>query len=290
MTMPVKGFDFFSGIGGFSFAFKEYGEIVGACDQSQPASAVYKLNHDLEPLVKELSAFKANELASYGADFWLFSPPCQPFTVKGKRRDVFDRRTEGFLNVLALIEDCRPDGFLFENVEGFEGSVAHEMLLELVSLMEYNFLEKTMCPTELGIPNKRLRYFLLAHKGRLFEKIEYARFPEKLGDFLDEEEDESLFLEREIIEKYKKAIHIVRPNGIASCFTSSYGRQIVKSGSYLRSKKRVRRFSPSEISRLLHFPPDFRFPADMDDSLKYRLLGNSVNVAVAGELLKHFDF
>ena len=83
---------------------------------------------------------------------------------------------------------------------------------------------------------------------------------------------------------------LIGPDGIASCFTSSYGREYLRSGSYLRRGPTVRRFSPAEIARLLHLPGSFEFPPHMEFGLRYRLLGNSVNVAVARELLKHFDF
>lgn len=49
---------------------------------------------------------------------------------------------------------------------------------------------------------------------------------------------------------------------------------------------KLRYFTPREVSRLMSFPEDFDFPAETTNRQKYRLLGNSINVRVVGELLK----
>ncbi|KAH8409579.1 hypothetical protein KR222_008782 [Zaprionus bogoriensis] len=49
---------------------------------------------------------------------------------------------------------------------------------------------------------------------------------------------------------------------------------------------KLRYFTPREVSRLMSFPEDFDFPAETTNRQKYRLLGNSINVCVVGELLK----
>ncbi|KAH8263639.1 hypothetical protein KR044_011816 [Drosophila immigrans] len=49
---------------------------------------------------------------------------------------------------------------------------------------------------------------------------------------------------------------------------------------------KLRYFTPREVARLMSFPEDFKFPAETTNRQKYRLLGNSINVCVVGELLK----
>lgn len=53
----------------------------------------------------------------------------------------------------------------------------------------------------------------------------------------------------------------------------------------IRSLK-LRYFSPREVARLMSFPEDFKFPQVTSLRQKYRLLGNSINVFVVGELIK----
>lgn len=56
----------------------------------------------------------------------------------------------------------KPTFFLLENVKGFEGSVAHDILIETLKKCSYNFQEFLLSPANFGIPNSRLRYYVIA--------------------------------------------------------------------------------------------------------------------------------
>ncbi|XP_017022153.1 tRNA (cytosine(38)-C(5))-methyltransferase isoform X1 [Drosophila kikkawai] len=49
---------------------------------------------------------------------------------------------------------------------------------------------------------------------------------------------------------------------------------------------KLRYFTPREVARLMSFPEEFDFPTETTNRQKYRLLGNSINVKVVGELIK----
>ncbi|XP_022221304.2 LOW QUALITY PROTEIN: tRNA (cytosine(38)-C(5))-methyltransferase [Drosophila obscura] len=49
---------------------------------------------------------------------------------------------------------------------------------------------------------------------------------------------------------------------------------------------KLRYFTPREVARLMSFPEEFGFPPETTNRQKYRLLGNSINVKVVGELIK----
>ncbi|XP_067641702.1 tRNA (cytosine(38)-C(5))-methyltransferase-like isoform X2 [Eurosta solidaginis] len=49
---------------------------------------------------------------------------------------------------------------------------------------------------------------------------------------------------------------------------------------------RLRYFTPIEVSSFMCFPNSFKFPAEITNRQKYRLLGNSVNVKVVSFLIK----
>lgn len=53
----------------------------------------------------------------------------------------------------------------------------------------------------------------------------------------------------------------------------------------LRTLK-LRYFTPYEVARLMSFPRHFTFPADSSDKQRYRVLGNSINVAVVAKLIE----
>jgi site-specific DNA-cytosine methylase len=70
------------------------------------------------------------------------------------------------------------------------------------------------------------------------------------------------------------------------CFTSAYGRSVVRSGSYLRTRAGVRRFSPHEIVRLLGFPEQYQLPEDWPARRLWPLVGNSLSVAAVRYVLR----
>lgn len=53
----------------------------------------------------------------------------------------------------------------------------------------------------------------------------------------------------------------------------------------LKVALRLRFFSPEEISKLMSFPSTFTFPDSVNEKQRYKLLGNSINVAVVSELI-----
>ena len=53
------------------------------------------------------------------------------------------------------------------------------------------------------------------------------------------------------------------------------------SGSFLRTARGIRRFSPAEVARLLGLPARFQFPAGLGLEQRYRLLGNGLSQPVA---------
>jgi tRNA (cytosine38-C5)-methyltransferase len=54
----------------------------------------------------------------------------------------------------------------------------------------------------------------------------------------------------------------------------------------LKKALRLRYFTPMETAKLMSFPPSFSFPKTVTEKQRYKLLGNSINVAVVSELVK----
>ncbi|XP_037017708.2 tRNA (cytosine(38)-C(5))-methyltransferase isoform X3 [Artibeus jamaicensis] len=94
----------------------------------------------------------------------LMSPPCQPFTRIGLQGDVTDPRTSSFLYILDILPRLQklPKYILLENVKGFEVSSTRDLLIKTVENCGFQYQEFLLSPTSLGIPNSRLRYFLIA--------------------------------------------------------------------------------------------------------------------------------
>ena len=65
---------------------------------------------------------------------------------------------------------------MLENVKGFEISNAHQLFISTLRDCKYRIREFLLSPDQFGIPNSRLRYYLLAKH--------------ESGEFQDEENEE----------------------------------------------------------------------------------------------------
>ncbi|NP_001298237.1 tRNA (cytosine(38)-C(5))-methyltransferase-like [Biomphalaria glabrata] len=166
--MKLKVLELYSGIGGMHFALKESHleyEIVLAIDINTTANKVYKHNFadtNLQSFGIEKLSLKM--LEDLQINTILMSPPCQPFTRVGKKRDCHDVRTKSFLHILDLIKliKVKPVYILVENVKGFETSETRGQLIECLKYCNYTYQEFLLTPLQFGIPNSRLRYYLTA--------------------------------------------------------------------------------------------------------------------------------
>ncbi len=288
----MRVLELYCGIGGCAAALGEAATIVAAIDVNRVALGVYRQNFPHPTVASLVESMPIDRLRRWHADLWWMSPPCQPFTRRGLRRDVDDPRAQTLLAVLERVAEVRPAYLGFENVPGFEGSRAHDRLLATLEDAGYrSVVERTLCPTDFGVPNRRRRYYLLAARGKLLAPAVPApprAAGAELGQYLDPDPDPALAVEPDLIERYRGALHLVRagdPGAVSHCFTSAYGRSIVRSGSYLATGTGVRRFSPAEILRLLGFPAGYRLPADLRLENGWRLAGSSLSIVAVRSLL-----
>ncbi len=300
--MTIRALELFCGIGGFAAATAGTNlRVAGAIDQSPAALEVYRMNfpgHDAWQM--NLENVTAEELRVFGADFWWLSPPCQPYTVRGAGRDAADPRALSFRRILDVMarmnEGSLPSHLSMENVEGFTRSEMRTRLVDLLSHRGYQLQECMLCPTELGVPMRRPRYYLMASRGRLHPPVLVVDAGlQPLDDYLDGGDESGisgeLHLAGDVLAKFGRGFRILDPGdpqAYTTCFTSGYGRSHIHAGSYLRCKSGVRRFAPEEIARLLHFPEGFRFPDGMTLRKKWHLVGNSLSVAVVRKVLEAF--
>ena len=99
-----------------------------------------------------------------------------------------------------------------------------------------------------------------------------------------------LMISDEMAAAYEGAMHVVDADddrAVTACFTAAYGQSLIRSGSYLRVRDRIRRFAPTEIARLLGLSAGFRFPSGITRRQQWKLLGNSLSVPTAQWVLAH---
>lgn len=136
-----------------------------------------------------------------------------------------------------------------------------------------------------------------------------------ISEYIDPKNDSnaSLLLPDKILEKRVNVLDICHSDSQNSmCFTKGYARYAEGTGSVyspltrekakalfekanessaderlaiLKSIK-LRYFSPTEVARLMCFPDNFTIPESITRQQSYRMLGNSINVEIVGNLIK----
>lgn len=278
----MRVLELFSGVGGWRYALGVRASVAAAYDISPLANATYQLNHGDRPHARELASVAPARLLAAGADTWVLSPPCQPFCRMGKGEGLEDPRSRAYLAFLGLLDMAPPERLLLENVTGFLGSEAFGMLAERLERHGYRWHAWTLCPTQFGIPNQRPRCYVVASRQSLSMEEPPALTPGLLGSWLDAEEDSALYLDEAVLARHKPGLDLVRADGNrTACFIGGYGQRYVGSGSFLVTERGIRRFSTSEIARLLGYPPTFTFPEAVPLPARYKLLGNGLSIPVA---------
>uniref|UniRef100_A0A3B5KNH8 tRNA (cytosine(38)-C(5))-methyltransferase n=1 Tax=Xiphophorus couchianus TaxID=32473 RepID=A0A3B5KNH8_9TELE len=164
----LRVLELYSGIGGMHYALKESGisaQVVAAVDINTTANKIYRHNFPDTPLWnKTIEGIPLDDFNKLSFDMIMMSPPCQPFTRLGLQGDIADPRCKSFLFILELLPRlCKmPTYILLENVKGFESSSARDYLIKTLSDCGYTYQESMISPTSVGVPNSRLRYFLVA--------------------------------------------------------------------------------------------------------------------------------
>ena len=305
-SAPLRVLELYCGIGGCAAALDGAADVVAAIDIDRRALEIYRRNLPGHPtLARTIEGLTAAELAGFRADLWWLSPPCQPYTRRGLGRDDRDPRAASLLALLDRLEELGPEAprhLALENVPAFQSSRCHRRLLATMARAGYRHCEGLLCPTELGVPNKRRRYYLVASRDRTptdwSPSSAEVRSRGTLRPYLDGHED-SLLVDPEVVQRYRHALDIVdpdEPGAITACFTAAYGRSPVRSGSYLAldgagsagdsgRKIRLRRFSPTEVLGLLGFPATFTLPPDLPPEKAWPLTGNSLSVPAVRRVL-----
>lgn len=290
--MSLRAVEFFSGIGAFSEACRGSRiEVIAAFDQNERANQVFAHNFTLRPRAKNLDTIVASDIPE--ADIWWMSPPCTPYSRRGKQLDDRDARAACLLRLIELLPACQPEVLMLENVSAFAGSRVHEKLKSALETNGYSYSEVRLCSTELGVPMRRPRFFIAAcRKGVLKTFVKETLEPQAklLRHYLTSDED-SLLVPPEIVEKYWDVLNIVDPQDDKAkviCFTRGYNRCRKASGSLVKAKQegRVRFVAPEEILALLGFSSRFQMPVGISRDVAWRLAGNSVDVRAVRALIQ----
>lgn len=214
----------FSGVGAFNQALRrlgiEYQEIF-ACDMDKYARQTFIENYG-EPEYYPTNVYE-REIPKESLDIYMTSPPCQAFSMAGKRLGKDDKRGILFFNSYEFIQENKPRFFIFENVKGLLSDDNGKTFQEWVNMLggksvnglpvlfpyeesvPYHLYYKVLNAKEHGVPQNRERIFLIGIRD---DKDNTFRFPKeehlikRLKDILEDNVDEKYFLSENLLNHF----------------------------------------------------------------------------------------
>lgn len=211
----------FSGVGAFNQALnklgKDYQEVF-ACDMDKYARQTFIHNYG-EPEYYPTNVYE-REIPKESLDIYMTSPPCQAFSLAGRRLGKDDKRGILFFNSYEFIQKNNPRYFIFENVKGLLSDNNGNTFQEWVNMLggksvngvpilfpyeesvPYHLYWKVLNAKHHGVPQNRERVFLVGIRD---DKDNNFRFPveehlsKRLKDVLEVEVDDKYFLSQKLI-------------------------------------------------------------------------------------------
>jgi DNA (cytosine-5)-methyltransferase 1 len=234
--MKKVGSDF-SGVGAFNQALMrlgiEYKEIF-ACDMDKYARQTFIHNYG-EPKYYPTNVYD-REIPSESLDIYMTSPPCQAFSLAGKRLGKDDKRGILFFNSHEFIQVNKPRFFIFENVKGLLSDDGGKTFQEWVNMLggksvngvpvifpyedsvPYHLYWKVLNAKHHGVPQNRERVFLIGirdDQDNIFQFPKEEHLSKRLKDVLEDNVDDKYYLSEKLLSYFAnhKEIHKERGNG-----------------------------------------------------------------------------
>lgn len=157
--------DLFAGCGGMSLGFQSAGfNVVAAYDNWQPAIDIYQNNFSHPIFKRDLSSEDiTQEIQALAPDIIIGGPPCQDFSIAGKRN--FEGERANLTLIYAnIIKRVLPKWFVMENVYNIEKSPILKQALDIFKSAGYGITKRVWDASYMGVPQMRKRYIII---GRL---------------------------------------------------------------------------------------------------------------------------
>lgn len=214
----------FSGVGAFNQALKKLGvgyDEVFACDMDKYARKTFIANYG-EPKYYPENVYD-REIPMESLDIYMTSPPCQAFSLAGKRKGEDDDRGVLFYNSHEFIKKNKPRFFIFENVKGllsddagttFQRWIAYlggksvngnPVVFPMEESVPYHVYWQVLNAKDYGIPQNRERVFIVGIRDDEDNNFSFPKeipLTKRLKDILEENVDEKYYLSDKMVEGF----------------------------------------------------------------------------------------
>lgn len=183
----MKILDLFCGAGGLSYGFEQAGfkPILGV-DFNASALETYQKNHkDSQILCGDLTSHELKQkiigiARNNNIDGILGGPPCQGFSLKGKKLGLDDSRNYLFKEYLEIVKAIDPEFIVMENVKALTNKTNEYFLNQILTDLEnmgFFVQHKVLNAKDFGVPQSRERVFIIATKKQRFDFNSIKRQP-----------------------------------------------------------------------------------------------------------------
>ena len=167
--------DLFSGAGGMSYGMEKNPRFVTevALDFNEKALATFKYNM---PYTETISGDITDESVKKrviaiskqrNVNMIIGGPPCQGFSLKGKKLGLEDPRNFLFNEYLNIVAALEPEVFVIENVKALMSTSAgwfKNQIIEKVEGMGYHVAHGVLNAADFGVPQSRQRAIFICAK------------------------------------------------------------------------------------------------------------------------------
>ena len=223
MEKEIKTGSDFSGVGAFEQALIRNGinyKTVFACDMDKFARQSFIANYG-EPDYYPENVYN-RIIPTDPLDIYMTSPPCQSFSLAGKRKGKDSENGVLFFNSHEFIKMNKPRHFIFENVKGLLSDDGGKTFSEWCNMLggksinglpvlfpfedsvPYHIYWKVINSKKHGVPQNRERVFIVGIRDDSDNSFTWPKeepLKKKLKDVLETDVDEKYFLSENSIKQ-----------------------------------------------------------------------------------------
>lgn len=313
-TDALNVLDLFCGCGGMSKGLTDAGlNVIAGIDIWNKAVESYNKNYHHKAYCADLTQLppeQFNELynkENKPVDVLVGGPPCQSFSIAGKR-DKNDPRNALFMEYVKYLDYFKPKAFLMENVIGMlskkteKGEKVIDIILEQLC-RNYNCIVTKLYASDFGVPQNRRRVIIIGFRKDL------NLYPEEPAPVTSRIPVSTILLPREEVDaKYflseRALAGIANKKGVNKEKGFGFGAQMLDfdKPSYTiparywkdgydalvkYSDTEIRRLTIMELKRIQSFPDDYILEGSNKDIIMQ--IGNAVACKFAYHLGIHIN-
>lgn len=182
--MEYKILDLFCGAGGMSYGMHQnpHFETVVSLDINERLAITLKKNMPkVDLIIGDIQDTKTKEKIvelsqKHGVNMIIGGPPCQGYSLKGKKLGLEDPRNFLFIEYLKLVEQLQPEVFVIENVKALlstSGGWFKNQIISTIERLGYRVDVGILKASDFGVPQTRERTIFICCK----EKKIYLPLP-----------------------------------------------------------------------------------------------------------------